>query len=236
MAKKKIEIKKYKDIILPKCDEPYDVPENWFWTTMGNIGQWGSGGTPSRSHDEYYNGNIPWIKTGELKNCIIYDTEEKITELAIDKSSAKIFPINTVMIAMYGATIGQVGIMGVEATTNQACACVVASDFVDYEYIFYYAISQKNAFIKKGKGGAQPNISQEIIKGHPIPIPPINEQHRIVERVKGFIEKLDLANELCGGLDKIEPIKLAIFNQAFKDKLQTNIHDEPNAWFDLGGE
>lgn len=236
MAKKENRKALFSDIVLAKENEPYEIPKNWFWTSMGYIGRWGSGGTPSRSHDEYYGGDIPWIKTGELKNCVVYDTEEKITPIALEKSSAKLFPINTVMIAMYGATIGQTGIMGVEATTNQACACVSPYEFVNYEYVFYYAMSQKNDFIKKGKGGAQPNISQEIIKGHPIPIPPLAEQKRIVERVKGFIEKLDMANELCGGIDKIEPIKMAIFNQAFRGKLKTADETEENAWYAVGGE
>ena len=235
MAKKNSKIE-FEDILLTEEERPYEIPNNWFWTSMGNIGKWGSGGTPSRSHEEYYGGDIPWVKTGELKNCIVYDTEEKITELALKKSSAKLFPINTVMIAMYGATIGQTGIMGVEATTNQACACVVPADFVIHEYVFYYAMSQRNVFIKKGKGGAQPNISQEIIKAHPIPIPPIEEQRRIVNVVKGFIEKLDHANELCGGLDKIESIKMAIYSQAFRGKLGTNNSNEPNAWSVMEGE
>ena len=169
MAKKK-EILSPKErlqaALVPEGEQPYPVPGNWCWTRMENIAQWGSGGTPSRKIPEYYNGDIPWIKTGELNDDYIFETEEHITEEAISHSSAKLFPVNTVAIAMYGATIGKVGILGIAATTNQACACGISNPSTNYKYLFYYARSQKDNFIKKGKGGAQPNISQEISKSH----------------------------------------------------------------------
>lgn len=97
-------------------EQPYKVPDNWCWTKLQNIAAWGSGGTPSRKIKEYYEGSIPWIKIGELNNDYIYDTEEKISDKAILNSSAKKFPPNTLIIAMYGATIGKVGIMGVQSS------------------------------------------------------------------------------------------------------------------------
>lgn len=103
---------KLEQAIVPVEEQPYEVPENWCWTYLGQVADWGSGGTPSRKHPEYYGGSIPWIKTGELNDGYIYDSEEKITEEAIQHSSAKIFPKDTVAIAMYGATIGKVGIFG----------------------------------------------------------------------------------------------------------------------------
>ena len=104
--------------LLPDWEQPYKVPENWCWTRMQEIAQWGSGGTPSRKVPEYYNGDIPWIKTGELNDDYIFDTEEHITQEAIFHSSAKLFPLNTVVIAMYGATIGKVAILGIPATSQ----------------------------------------------------------------------------------------------------------------------
>jgi type I restriction enzyme S subunit len=206
--------------IIEEDYRPYEVPGNWLWTRLGNIAIWGSGGTPSRKNPDYYLGDIPWIKTGELNNGYIYDTEEKITPEAVKNSSAKIFPKNTVAIAMYGATIGKVGILGVEATTNQACACGVSTTVISHKYLFYFLISQKDAFIKMGKGGAQPNISQEIIKQHVFPLPPLTEQQRIVEVVESLFEKLDTAKELVQNvLDSFEGRKAAILHKAFTGEL-----------------
>lgn len=206
--------------LVPENEQPYKVPGNWCWTRMKNIAQWGSGGTPSRKISEYYNGNIPWVKTGELNNDYVFETEEHITQNAILHSSAKLFPVNTVVIAMYGATIGKVGILGVEATTNQACACGVSNLLANYKYLFYYAISQKDNFINKGKGGAQPNISQEIIKSHEFPLPPLPEQQRIVDRIESLFAKLDEAKQKAqDALDSFETRKAAILHRAFTGEL-----------------
>lgn len=206
--------------LVPESEQPYKVPKNWCWTRMENIAQWGSGGTPSRKIPEYYNGDIPWIKTGELNDDYIFETEEHITQEAIFHSSAKLFPENTVAIAMYGATIGKVGILGIAATTNQACACGVSNLLVNYKYLFYYVRSQKDNFIKKGKGGAQPNISQEIIKSHEFPLPPLSEQHRIVDRIESLFAKLDEAKQKAqDALDSFETRKAAILHKAFTGEL-----------------
>lgn len=205
---------------VPEDEQPYPIPENWCWTRMNYIAQWGSGGTPSRKIPLYYQGTIPWIKTGELNDDYIFETEEHISDDAIAHSSAKLFPINTIVIAMYGATIGKVGILGIEATTNQACACGVASSAVYFKYLFYYACSEKDNFVKKGKGGAQPNISQEIIKAHEIPIPPLAEQQRIVDRIESLFAKLDEAKEKAQAVvDGFELRKSAILHKAFTGEL-----------------
>lgn len=206
--------------LVPDWEQPYKVPENWCWTRMKEVAQWGSGGTPSRKIPEYYNGDIPWIKTGELNDDYIFETEEHITQEAISHSSAKLFPINTVVIAMYGATIGKVAILGIPATTNQACACGIANTSINYKYLFYYACSQKDDFIKKGKGGAQPNISQEIIKFHEFPLPPLPEQQRIVDRIESLFSKLDEAKQKAqDALDSFETRKAAILHKAFTGEL-----------------
>lgn len=223
MAKKKETLsskERLQAALVPEGEQPYPVPGNWCWTRMENIAQWGSGGTPSRKIPEYYSGDIPWIKTGELNDDYIFETEEHITEEAISHSSAKLFPVNTVAIAMYGATIGKVGILGIAATTNQACACGVSNPSANYKYLFYYARSQKDNFIKKGKGGAQPNISQEIIKSHEFPLPPLSEQQRIVDRVESLFDKLDEAKQKAqDALDSFETRKAAILRKAFTGEL-----------------
>lgn len=217
MAKKK---EAFASPFVPEEEQPYPIPENWCWTYLSCIAQWGSGGTPSRKNLAYYDGEIPWIKTGELNDDLIYEAEEHISDEAITNSSAKLFPIHTIIIAMYGATIGKVGILEIEAATNQACACAVSSVAIDYKYLFYYAKSQKNAFIKKGKGGAQPNISQEIIKTHEIPLPPLPEQHRIVSRIESLFAKLDEAKEKAQAVvDGFELRKSAILHKAFTGEL-----------------
>lgn len=223
MPKKKTALtieERLQQALVPADEQPYEVPENWVWVRLKSVASWGSGGTPSRKHEEYYNGDILWIKTGELNNGWIYDTEEKITDEGLKKSSAKLFPPYSVLIAMYGATIGKVAILGVPATTNQACACAVCNQSLLYMYLFYYCISQKNVFIEKGKGGAQPNISQIILKQHPIPLPPLSEQQRIVERIEELFAKLDEAKErLQEVADSFAVRKAAILHKAFTGEL-----------------
>ena len=210
----------FDSLFVPEEEQPYPIPENWCWTYLSCVAQWGSGGTPSRKILAYYDGEISWIKTGELNDELIYESEEHISSEAIANSSAKLFPIHTVIIAMYGATIGKVGILEIEAATNQACACAVSSTAIDYKYLFYYAKSQKEAFIKKGKGGAQPNISQEIIKTHEIPLPPLPEQHRIVNCIESLFAKLDEAKEKAQTVvDGVELRKSAILHKAFTGEL-----------------
>lgn len=223
MPKKKTALtieERLQQALVPAEEQPYEVPENWVWVRLENVASWGSGGTPSRKHEEYYNGDILWIKTGELNNGWIYDTEEKITDEGLQKSTAKLFPPYSVLIAMYGATIGKVAILGVPATTNQACACAVCNQSLLYMYLFYYCISQKNVFIEKGKGGAQPNISQIILKQHPIPLPTLSEQQRIVERIEELFAKLDEAKErLQEVADSFAVRKAAILHKAFTGEL-----------------
>lgn len=223
MPKKKTALtieERLQQTLVPAEEQPYEVPENWVWVRLKSVASWGSGGTPSRKHEEYYNGDILWIKTGELNNGWIYDTEEKITDEGLKKSSAKLFPPYSVLIAMYGATIGKVAILGVPATTNQACACAVCNKSLLYMYLFYYCISQKTVFIEKGKGGAQPNISQIILKQHPIPLPPLFEQQRIVERIEELFAKLDEAKErLQEVADSFAVRKAAILHKAFTGEL-----------------
>ena len=168
------------------------LPEGWVATTLQNIAVWGSGGTPSRSHDEFYNGNIPWIKTGDLGPKLITEASEYITEAGVKNSSAKYFPKGSVAIAMYGATIGKTSILGIDATTNQACAVgSPIEDITSSIFLYYFLLNEKNAFIKKGKGGAQPNISQAVIKEHPLSLPPYAEQKIIAEKLDTLLAQVD---------------------------------------------
>ena len=192
----------------------------WALVRLGDVVTWSSGGTPSRKHPEYYSGDIPWVKTGELNNTYIYDTTEKITKDAIAQSSAKVLPVNTVLLAMYGATIGKVGILGVEAATNQACACGICSEWVDYRFLFYYLQSQKSSFIRSGKGGAQPNISQTIIKQHDFPLPSLPEQQEIVRILDCLLAREQRARQAAEEtLTAIDRMKQSILARAFRGEL-----------------
>ena len=208
------------DALVPISGQPYEVPDNWCWTTLGTVAKWSSGGTPSRKNPKNYGGDVPWVKTGELEDCYLYDSKEKITEDAIAHSSAKIFPKDSILIAMYGATIGKTAILGISAATNQACACAQCKEGLDNKFIFYYLRTQKEAFINKGKGGAQPNISQDIIKNHPFALPPLAEQQRIVKQIESLFAKLDEAKEKARiVLDNSEERKSAILSKAYTGAL-----------------
>ena len=168
---------------------PFEIPNNWIWTRMGQIGDWGAGSTPQRGNQDYYGGNILWLKTGELNNDIVYDTEEKITQRAFQDCSLRMNKIGDVLIAMYGATIGKLAIVGKELTTNQAC-CGCTPYIVYNWFLFYFLMASRDSFIKKGEGGAQPNISRVKLVEHLIPLPPLNEQKRIVKRIETLFEQL----------------------------------------------
>ncbi|MES2952690.1 MAG: restriction endonuclease subunit S [Pseudomonadota bacterium] len=166
------------------------MPKGWAPATLQDVAIWSSGGTPSRSNPGYFSGSIPWLKTGELGPRVIYETEEHISEKAVGASSAKVFPKGSVAIAMYGATIGKTSILGIDAATNQACA-VGIPDATNSEYLYYFLVSQEKGFVDAGKGGAQPNISQGIVKAWPILLPPRAEQIRIVAKLEELLSDLD---------------------------------------------
>ena len=174
---------------------PFESPQNWSWTTLGKIGKWQSGSTPNRLNKDYYNGNIPWLKTGDLNNGYITHIPESITEKALNATSVKLNPTGSVLIAMYGATIGKIGILTFPATTNQACCACEVFNGIDKEFLFLFLLSHREEFIKMGGGGAQPNISKEKIINTYIPLPPFAEQKRIVNTVNVLFTKLDTIME-----------------------------------------
>ncbi len=213
---------------------PFEIPEKWKWVQLGNIGRWKAGGTPSRSNKDYYNnGTIPWLKTGDLTDGLIKRVEEYITDEALKNSSAHINPKGSVLIAMYGATIGKLGLLEFPCATNQACcACDVNTLICDRWYLFYFLESQRKEFIAKGAGGAQPNISRTKIVNHLIPLPPIEEQKRIVARIQILRPLIELYKQEEKQLEVIEssfPKKLraSILQEAIQGKLVPQLESEP---------
>ena len=181
------------------------LPTGWTATNLRAVADWSSGGTPSRKRAEFFGGDIPWVKTGELTTKYIRETHETLTELGVKNSSARIFPKGSVGIAMYGATIGKVSIWGIEASTNQACAVAQPVDgVVTSEFLYHFLRAERNSLVREGKGGAQPNISQGLLKEWPIALPPLNEQHRIVERIEVLFDEIDR------GIESLRDAKRAI--------------------------
>ena len=169
--------------------------QGWSRVPMARLGHWGSGGTPTASRKEFYqNGTIPWAVIGDLNNSIMLMTESLITKKALESSSTKMIPIGAVLVAMYGASIGKSAVSGIECCTNQAIAhCVVDEDVITREYMFLVIKSLKNHLIDMGKGAAQPNISQSVLKHLVIDIPPLRIQKKVIERID---ELLDLCNQI----------------------------------------
>lgn len=171
-----------------------DLPEGWAWATLGDVAQWGSGGTPKAKAPAYYGGNIPWAVIGDMDDGVLRGTAQSITEAGLTASSAKWIPKGAVLIAMYGS-IGKLAITGTPITSNQAIAhAVPLVEALETKYLFWYLRSERERLVAAGKGGAQQNISQSVLKQWPIPVPPLAEQHRIVEALEEQLSRLDAAS------------------------------------------
>ena len=179
---------------LPEISEdeiPFEVPESWEWVRLGNIGNWSAGATPSRQHPEYYGGDIPWLKTGDLTDGNIVHIPENITHEGLRHSSVRLNPVGSVLMAMYGATIGKLGILSIPATTNQACCACIPYHGVYNKFLFYFLMGERKKFVRLGAGGAQPNISKDKILKYAMPLPPLAEQKRIVTRIEELLSYCD---------------------------------------------
>ena len=166
-----------------------------------------SGGTPSRAVPDYFDGNIPWVTTSELNDSFIVTTNECITLKWLQNSSAKLFPKGTVLMAMYGATIGKLGILAIDATTNQACCAFFCNDRIDSKYLYYKLLFMRDELIALGSGAGQPNISQTVIKKLKIRVPSKPEQLRIAEQLTAADERIQTERDY---LTKLQNIKLGL--------------------------
>lgn len=206
-----------KDKPLPAIAEneiPFKIPDNWEWARLNDISSITSGGTPARTNSSFWNGNIPWVKIGDIRNKYISTTEEKISEQGLNSSSAKIFPKGTILYTIF-ATIGTVGILNIDAATNQAVAGVTFCGEYSRDYMYYVLIGLKDILVSKGKGMAQMNINLTILKNTPIPIPPLAEQKRIVEKIEELMPLIDEYGKAEEQLNKL--------NTEFPDKLRKSI-------------
>jgi type I restriction enzyme S subunit len=196
---------------------------NLIFVKIGDVFKVASGGTPGRDKPEYYlGGNIPWVKTGDLKGKYANYPTEHITDEALKNSSAKIFPKNTILLAMYGATIGACSILPFDAATNQACGALLPTDKYDTDFLFYYLKSIKNDLIKKGVGGAQPNISSGIIKETLIPVLELKLQRKIAN----ILDAADALRQNDKALiAKYDELTQALFLDMFGDPVSN-----PKGW------
>ena len=228
---KEKKIKKTKSLPAITDDEkPFDIPDSWEWIRLNEVGVWAAGATPSRRHPEYYGGNIPWLKTGDLNDGIVNETSEKITELGVKNSSVKVNKPGNVLIAMYGATIGKLGIVGdKELVTNQACCGCSLFDGVYNWYLFYYLLSSRKQLIDLGSGGAQPNISKNKIEKFVFPLPPLSEQSRIAAKIAqlfALLRKVESSTQQYAELQTL--LKSKVLDLAVRGKLvKQDPNDEP---------
>lgn len=193
------------------------MKKDWTYKKLGEVCETTSGGTPSKSKMEYYeNGDIPWLRSGELSNGEIYSTELCITQKGLDNSSAKIIPAGTVSIAMYGATVGEVGIIKKPMCTNQAICNILPNEQFIPNFIRYVLVAYKPKFISLATGGAQPNISQNIIKNTSIPIPPLAIQRSIVAELDLLHSVISKKKEQLRELDNLAQ---SLFYQMFGDPI-----------------
>ncbi|HPP63436.1 MAG TPA: restriction endonuclease subunit S [Anaerolineales bacterium] len=197
----------------------------WKLRTLGDLGEWGSGGTPLSSIPEYYNGTIPWLIIEDLNDGIVTSSQKTITELGLKNSSAKIVEPGTLLIAMYGS-IGKLGITGIRCATNQAIAfCRHDPKLVDVDFLFYYLLYSREKLLDLGKGNTQQNIGQAVLKEYPIPLPPLSEQKRIAsllaraDRLRGLRR---VAREQCDSL--LQSVFLEMFGD-YLNKIECQFAD-----------
>ncbi|MBR5654261.1 MAG: restriction endonuclease subunit S [Prevotella sp.] len=191
------------------------MKKGWEYKKLGDVCDTSSGGTPSKNHLEYYEGGtIPWLRSGEVAQGLIYNTELYITESGLNNSSAKLFPVDTVVLAMYGATVGQVGLLKKEMATNQAICGIFPNKRFNPIFLLYSLKAKRPLFLKDAVGGAQPNISQSIIKNTIIPIPPIAEQGYIVKELNLLTSIIDKKK---AQLKEYDQLSQSIFYDMFGD-------------------
>jgi len=207
-------------LFLDMFGDPVTNPMGWERVSLDTLGKISSGSTPSRSIDEYYQGSIPWVKTAEVNGTEILETLECISDEALSNSSCKLYPAGSLIIAMYGQgkTRGRVGRLGIEATTNQACAVISPSVTMNYDYLFGLLKLSYDDLRQLGRGGNQPNLNCGLIKAYKVISPPITLQNQFAERIQAIEVQKQQAQ---ASLQKSEDLFNSLLQRAFKGELTT---------------
>jgi type I restriction enzyme S subunit len=210
-------------------------PETWRELTLADVARWSSGGTPKAGTTEYYGGETPWAVIGDLNDGVVAATASTITEAGLSNSSAKVVPTGTVLVAMYGS-IGKLGIAGIPMATNQAIACAVPNPDIDTQYLFHYLKSQREDLLRAGKGGAQQNISQTVLRAWPISVPPLDEQRRLAVLLDELdVRRVSIADRLAAAQAILDRLRAAVLAAACSGRLTADWRDaDPDAKGDAG--
>ena len=207
----------------------------WVTKTITELSETMSGGTPSRNTPEYFIGNIKWFTTSELNDSVLLDSHEHISMMALSKSAAKSIPAGTILLAMYGATIGKLGILSTEATCNQAC-CAIICKAIDTKYLFYYLLNDRDKLVSLGCGAGQPNISQEIVKKYHVFYPVfLPDQQHIADILTSCDEVIEQTEK---AIEKYRAIKAGMLQDLFtrgvdaNGKLRPKPEDAPELYKD----
>lgn len=212
-------LKRYDDlaqaVFIDLFGDPVQNGRGWEKVKLEEISNLSSGSTPSRERKEYFEGNIPWVKTTEVNGDLILDTQEKITEEAINNSSCRLNKEGSIIIAMYGQgkTRGQVGVLGIPATTNQACCVIEKSDNMDFNFLFNLLKLLYNDLRDLGRGGNQPNLNISILKNYEIILPPLPLQQKFA----AMIENIELQKQKVKAQSaKSEELFQALLQESFE--------------------
>ena len=217
----KKELTKCKEITpLNLSESPFTIPNSWAWVKLGDICEIVSGGTPSRDKIEYWhNGTIPWVKIADVKNNVVNQTQEFITELGLENSSAKIFKKGTLLYTIF-ATLGETAILNIDAATNQAIAALIETYDYDTKFLMYCLMSMKDYVNSLGRGVAQNNINQTMLKNFTIPLPPLKEQQEIVKKLDLLVS---LANDFAITKENLKRIEKRIEKSLLKLALEGSL-------------
>ncbi|WP_270963490.1 restriction endonuclease subunit S [Campylobacter upsaliensis] len=217
----KKELTKCKEITpLNLSESPFTIPNSWAWVKLGDICEIVSGGTPSRDKIEYWhNGTIPWVKIADVKNNVVNQTQEFITELGLENSSAKIFTKGTLLYTIF-ATLGETAILNIDAATNQAIAALIEAYDYDTKFLMYCLMSMKDYVNSLGRGVAQNNINQTMLKNFTIPLPPLCEQQEIVKKLDLLVT---LANDFAITKENLKRIEKRIEKSLLKLALEGSL-------------
>ncbi len=223
---------KYKEPVAPDTSELPELPDGWCWQSFGQAFNVYVGATPSRKRLDFWEGTIPWVSSGEVAFCRIYNTEEKITQLGLENSSTEIHPPGTVLLGMIGEgkTRGQVAILDIPACHNQNSAAIRVSETgMPPEYIYYFLEGEYERTRKLGSGNNQPALNKNRVQLMVFPCPPLKEQYKIAEELQLKFSITDqLEKTIDSNLKRSEKLRQSILKQAFEGKLvPQDPNDEP---------